>query len=140
MARKAGGTSRSTKTPAQAKLGRGTLGLLVTAPRYLFAAAWFGGGAYGFGFGLEDYAVKGGGSDEASAHDADPAQRESTVGTALPGTAAIVALEDHAGAVAGGQHALVGGIKAHRSDVLVGKTVDDMLPGGAPCLRLPDMP
>src|SRR5208337_4778312 len=68
---------------------------------------------------------------EASADDADPAQRESAVGTALPGTSAVAAFEDHAGRVAGGQHALVGGIEADGSDVLGGKAVEDVLPGGA---------
>jgi len=56
---------------------------------------------------------------------------ESAVGTALPGTSAVATLEDHAGRVAGGQQALVGGIEAGRKDVFAGEAVADMFPGRA---------
>src|ERR1039458_9129044 len=98
----------------------------------LLGAAGCGDCADGFVFRLQDDAIKWSRAHEASANYADPAQRKSAVRTALPGTSAIAAFEDHAGRVAGGQQALVGGIEAHRSDVLARQAVDDMLPGCAP--------
>src|SRR5258708_38020704 len=97
----------------------------------LLGAAGFGGRADGFVFRLQDDAVKWSRAYEASANYADPAQRESAVGTALPGTSAVAAFEDHASRVAGGQHALVRGIEADGSDVLAGDAVYDMVPGRA---------
>src|ERR1019366_9387553 len=97
----------------------------------LLGAAGFGARADGFVFRLLDDAIKWSRAYEASADYADPAQRESAVRTALPGTPAVAAFEDHARRVAGGQHALVGGIEADGSDVLAGEAVDDMFPGRA---------
>ena len=55
----------------------------------LFATAGAGVRADGVGLRLENNAVKRSRRDKASAEDAYPAQRESSVGTTLPGTAAV---------------------------------------------------
>ncbi len=73
----------------------------------LLGAAGCGDGTDGFVFRLQDDAIKWSRAHEASANHADPAQRESAVRTALPGTSTVAAFEDHAARVAGGQQALV---------------------------------
>src|SRR5208282_397599 len=103
----------------------------VESVNQLFGAAGFGSSADRFVFRLQHDAVKRSSGHEAATKDADPAQRVSAVGTALPRPSTVAALEDHPSRVAGSEQALVGGIKADGSDVLVRQTVDDMLPGGA---------
>src|SRR6185369_2784423 len=81
--------------------------------------------------GLDNQAVKRGGPHKASANYADAAQRVSRIRAAMPAAAAVPALEDHSGSVAGGQQTLLARVIGDRADVLVRKAVHDMLPGRA---------
>ena len=121
------GSGRTTKSGRRFRLPGCCFGFNAA----LFGATGIGGCADGFVFRLQDDTIKWGRGHEASANDADPAQRESTVGTALPGTSVVAALEDHAGCVTGGEQALVGGIEADGSDVLGRQAVADVLPSRA---------
>jgi len=62
-----------------------------------------GGCALCFVLGLNDHSIERGCSDEAPVNYADPAQRIPGIGSAMPGTAVVLALENYARSVAGGQ-------------------------------------
>src|SRR5207342_1901540 len=85
--------------------------------------------ALGFVFGLNDHAVKRGCANEASSNNADPAQRISRIGSAMPGAAPVLAFEHHSGRRAGREQTLAALVVGDRADVLVGDTVHHVLPG-----------
>jgi hypothetical protein len=87
-------------------------------PRLVGPAA--GVGALRVVFRLRHYPVKWSSRDVASVHHADAAERETGIGSTLPGVATVGALEYNAGLAAGSEQTFVAAIVGDRRDVLVG--------------------